>query len=211
VKVSFVQSRLCAGTTLHVKDGSRWSLRDGSHEGVHMAFSRSLSACCLIALASAWLGACSSDEKADDLDEVAGMGGSSSQGAGSGGSAGNAFGNAGTVTTPSAGTGGTTASSAGAGSGGVTAGMGASAGTGGSGGTGGSSAGSMAAGSSSAGTSAQPDAGVPAEEDPFAGLFGPDEVSCEGLLCLDTADCASLYPEENAQCKFTGCVDFMCM
>jgi hypothetical protein len=41
-------------------------------------------------------------------------------------------------------------------------------------------------------------------------LLGPGEISCEGLLCLEAADCAGLYPEENATCKFTDCVDFAC-
>jgi hypothetical protein len=54
------------------------------------------------------------------------------------------------------------------------------------------------------------DAGVPAEDDPFAGLFDPGPVSCDGYLCLEAADCAALYPEENTTCKFTNCVDFLC-
>ena len=53
----------------------------------------------------------------------------------------------------------------------------------------------------------EPDAGVPEEEDPLVGLAGD---SCEGLLCVETADCAMLYPDENATCKFKSCVDFVC-
>jgi len=168
-----------------------------------MGFSRSLSARCLIVLAFTSLGACSSEPKQEPANEGAGRGGSPALMVDNPGSAGTTLGSAGMVATSAgagsgAGASGASASSAGKG--------GASAGTGGS-------PGSMAvmAGSSAAGTSAQPDAGVPAEEeDPF-GLFGPTEVSCEGLLCLEAADCATLYPEENASCKFTDCVDFMCM
>jgi hypothetical protein len=57
------------------------------------------------------------------------------------------------------------------------------------------------------------DAAVAEEEDDLLGLLGvpaPDAVSCEGLLCVETADCASLYPDEAATCKFTSCVDFTC-
>lgn len=51
--------------------------------------------------------------------------------------------------------------------------------------------------------------------DPIADLFGPGASgapapSCEGLVCLEDADCQNLYPEEHAQCKFTGCVDLVC-
>ena len=171
-----------------------------------MVFSRSLSVCCLIALASLSLGACSSegdgeDEKPDMA--AAGQGGAPSATAGDLGLGGSTAGSAGIVATPSAGAG-------------VSGSSVSSAGTGGSAGSAGAdtagSGGSMAsAGSSAADAGGQPDAGVPAEEDPFAGLLGPAEVSCEGLLCLDAADCATLYPEENTTCKFTSCVDFVCM
>jgi hypothetical protein len=56
-------------------------------------------------------------------------------------------------------------------------------------------------------------AGSSAEDDPFGlnGIFGdPGALSCEGLLCLEAADCAALYPDETAACKFTKCEDFVC-
>ena len=31
-----------------------------------------------------------------------------------------------------------------------------------------------------------------------------------GLLCFESADCAALYPDETAACKFTKCEDFAC-
>lgn len=105
-----------------------------------------------------------------------------------------------------AGSDGSTAGSSG--SAGRTAGSSGSAGSSaGSGGSAGSAAGSGGSAGSSAGSGgSSTDAGVPEEEDPF-GLFTP---SCEGLICLEDADCASLYPDENATCKFTSCVDFFC-
>ena len=172
-----------------------------------MGLSRTLYVCSSIALALASLGACASESKKGDM-KTAGQGALPPLMADNIGSAGTAAGSAGTVATPSAGAGGTSASSAGtsggnAGTGGNTAGT--------SGGSAGS-AGSMAAmaGSSAAGAGDPPDAGAPDDEDPF-GLLGPAEVSCEGLLCVEAADCATLYPDENATCKFTTCVDFECM
>jgi hypothetical protein len=60
-------------------------------------------------------------------------------------------------------------------------------------------------------------AGSTAEEDPFADLFGDTmtggaapQVSCEGMVCLEFADCANLHPDENAVCKFTRCEDLQC-
>jgi hypothetical protein len=48
------------------------------------------------------------------------------------------------------------------------------------------------------------------EDDPFAGLLDPAPSSCDGLLCFESADCTSLYPDEAAMCHFTSCVDFVC-
>ncbi|HMI94418.1 MAG TPA: hypothetical protein VK509_23760 [Polyangiales bacterium] len=171
-----------------------------------MGFSKSFSARCSIALAFVALGAsaCSSEPEEDDSPNMgAGRDALPPLMVNNAASGGAAAGSAGVVATPSAGIGASGASAAGTG--------GSSAGTGGSSAGAGGSAGStaMMAGSGTAGASV--DAGVPDEEDPFGGLLGPAEVSCEGLLCLEDADCATLYPEENATCKFTSCADFMCM
>ena len=170
-----------------------------------MVFSRSRSVCCSIALASFTLAACSSESDGKPDKEMAGQVAPPPAMAADLGLAGSTAGSAGMVAMPS---GGAAASAAGSTS---SAGTGGSAGSAGSDGSG--SGGSMAAsaGSSAADAGGQPDAGPPAEEDPFLGLLGPAEVSCEGLLCLEAADCATLYPDENATCKFTSCVDFVCM
>jgi len=170
-----------------------------------MVFSRSLSVCCSIALASLTLAACSSESDGKPDKEMAGQVAPPPAMAADLGLAGSTAGSAGMVAIPSAG------ATAGAGGSGASA---SSAGTGGSAGSDGAgSGGSMvaSAGSSAADAGGQPDAGVPDEEDPFLGLLGPAEASCEGLLCLEAADCATLYPDENATCKFTSCVDFVCM
>jgi hypothetical protein len=174
-----------------------------------MGLSRTLYVCGLVALAFVSLGACSSESKEKPDTKTAGQGSLPPVVADNVGSASPAAGSAGMVATPStsAGASGAIASSAGTSGGGAGA-SGNSAGT--SGGAG--SAGSMAAmaGSSAAGAGDPPDAGVASDDDPL-GLFGPEEVSCEGLLCVEAADCATLYPDENATCKFTNCVDFECM
>lgn len=120
---------------------------------------------------------------------AAGSGGTSQAGAG-----GSAAGSGGAV---GAAGGGGAAGMAAAGSGGSNAGAGGSGGTGGTGGAGG------AGGSGGA-------AGAPESDDPFADLFGPGQISCEGLLCLEDSNCAEFYPDEAATCKFTKCVDFVC-
>jgi hypothetical protein len=114
---------------------------------------------------------------------AAGAGGAGSGSAGSGGAG------SGGAGTGAAGTGAAAAGQAG----GVAAG---------SGGTGGSTAGG-AGGQGEA-------AGAEAEEDPFGGIFGTPSDACEGLLCVEAADCTDLYPDEATSCKFTKCVDFQC-
>ena len=101
--------------------------------------------------------------------------------------------------TLSAGHGGGSAGSSGNAAAGSTAGAAALAA-----GSGGASAGSGGAGGAAGA------AGNPAEDDPFAGLFDPPPLSCEGLLCFELGDCATLYPDENTLCKFTRCEDFVC-
>lgn len=47
--------------------------------------------------------------------------------------------------------------------------------------------------------------------DPFGlGSATPAADSCEGHVCLEDADCASLYPDDAARCKFTRCEDLTC-
>jgi hypothetical protein len=126
---------------------------------------------------------------------AAGTGGTSSAGtggsaAGSGGSSG-AAGAAGAAGT-AAGSGGSTAGAGGSGG----AGAGGAGGTGGAGGAGGSGGAGGAAGADS--------------DDPFADIFGTDQISCDGLLCLEDSNCADFYPDEASTCKFTKCVDFVC-
>ena len=48
------------------------------------------------------------------------------------------------------------------------------------------------------------------DADIFGGLFPAPQVSCDGLVCLEDADCASLYPDEDAACHFTHCEDLVC-
>jgi hypothetical protein len=47
-------------------------------------------------------------------------------------------------------------------------------------------------------------------DDPVGDLFPPVPASCEGLLCIEDADCGTLYVEQAATCKLTKCVDFTC-
>jgi hypothetical protein len=86
------------------------------------------------------------------------------------------------------------------GSAGMLAARSGGAGTGGAG-----SGGAMAAGSGGAGGAAGA-----APDDIFGGLFGPAPLSCDGLLCLEDADCSTLYPDETTACKLTRCVDLFC-
>jgi hypothetical protein len=168
------------------------------------AFAAALSSVLGAAALIATLNACSSDPK-KERDDMKGTAGTPPplmvDNIGSGGMAGSAGSAGSTVTTSASGSGGSTAGSGGSAGSAGTAGSAA--------GSGGSSAGSGgSAGSSSAGSSA--DAGMP-EEDPIGDLLGgAGQTSCEGLICLEAADCADLYPDENATCKFTDCVDFMC-
>ena len=89
-----------------------------------------------------------------------------------------------------------------------TGGMAGQAGGAGSGG-----AASMAAGGAAAAGMGGADAADASVEDDFFGVFAapePDALSCEGLICLESADCTSLYPDEAAACHFTTCEDFIC-
>ena len=157
---------------------------------------------CVLALAAVSISGCGSEpakKKAATADQGAMTPAMAAAGSGN-------FGNVGEAGSPSTTTPPTTTPTTTSGSGGsASAGSGGSAGADSGAGAGGDAG---MAGSSSAGS--EPDAGMPAEEDPFAGLFDPGPVSCDGYICLEAADCASLYPEENTTCKFTNCVDFMC-
>jgi hypothetical protein len=151
------------------------------------------------------------DEKPADPMVIAGQGGTPSIGPvdnpGSGGRSAAGSGGAGTVGAAGA----VAAGTGGAGGGGRAGTAGSTAGAGGS--TAGAG-GSTAAGSGGADGGVDADAAVAdagsAEDDPFGGLFGPLPTSCDGLLCLEDADCATLYPDETATCKLTRCVDFVC-
>jgi hypothetical protein len=156
------------------------------------------------------LSACSSDPAVATQPPAAGAGGAVG------------FDNPGVPRTASAGSSspvrpavaGTSASSIAAGSGGQAS----SAGRAGSAGQ--TSALAAGSGGAAAGTggAAEGAAGAAgADEDVFGGLFGTDPaaadpaaISCSDLVCFETADCASLHPDENAACKFTSCVDFLC-
>ena len=162
-----------------------------------MVVLRSLCAGSLILAASSLLACSSSDDGKEekDMQPTAGSSGSMSLPPLDVGNA------AGSTAMPAA-TAGSPASPSGA-----SGASGASASAGSSGSSGSSSSAAGASGSDAAG---QGGSGMPAEDDPFAGLFDPGPTSCEGFLCLDAADCASLYPDENTTCKFTSCVDFSC-
>jgi hypothetical protein len=188
-----------------------------------MALSRFFSVCGLIgAVSIGALAACSGDKPADVLGS-AGEGGAPAFGTadnpGSAGTPAADSGGAGSAGLSHAGTGGAGTAGPTAGAGGSTAGAGGStAGAGGStagasGSTAGAAAGGGGTGEATAGAGGQTgDAGMPeeAEDDPFDGIFGPLPISCDGLLCLEDSDCASLYPDETAACKLTKCVDFVC-
>jgi hypothetical protein len=170
-----------------------------------MALSKWRSVCGLVgSFAVGSITACAGEKPADSM-AIAGQGGTPSIGPvdnpGSGGRA--AAGSGGAGTEGSAGA--VAAGAGGAGTAGSTAGAGGSAAGAG---------GSTAAGSGGTDGGVDADAAVadagPAEDDPFGGLFGPLLTSCDGLLCLEDADCATLYPDETATCKLTRCVDFVC-
>jgi hypothetical protein len=155
------------------------------------------------------IAACGSEEKAaDEAEDVAGPAGVVAPPAQDFGMGGQGAAGTSSVTMPTAGTG---MAAAGTGAGMAAAGTGTGGQSGSAGGNG--SAGRAGAGGAAAGAGGeQADAGAANEDDPF-GLFDPaglDELSCEGLLCVEAADCASLYPDEAAACKFTTCQDFVC-
>jgi hypothetical protein len=97
----------------------------------------------------------------------------------------------------------TSAGASAAGSGGTLASAGSPAA-----GAGGSVAGD--GGALSAGAGGAGGAGGDDDDDVFGGLFPTPQVSCDGLICLEDADCASLYPDEDAACHFTHCEDLVC-
>lgn len=165
-----------------------------------MASSRSLTRCWLIAsVFAAASGACGSDPATNTPPPVAGSAGhvsepvdnpvlAGSRAAVSGGRAA-PVNSAGTL---AAGTAAQVAGSPAAGSGGASGSAGAAG----------------SAGTSSAGAGG---AGGDASDDPFGDLFPtPDAPSCDGMLCLEAADCTSFYPDAAATCHFTDCVDFVC-
>lgn len=101
---------------------------------------------------------------------------------------------------------GSTAGASAAGSGGMLASAGAAAaGTGGR-----SAAGSGGASSAGAGGAGGTGGAAGDDDDIFGALFPAPQVSCDGLVCLEDADCASLYPDEDAVCHFTHCEDLVC-
>jgi hypothetical protein len=184
-----------------------------------MASSKWMSVCGLIGtVAIGSIAACSNGKPANPM-AIAGQGGTPTIEAvdnpGSGGSLAAGSGGAGTSgaagsIAAGAGAGAGVAGSAGsaAGAGGAIAGAGgAIAGAGGA--TAAAGSGGMAGGSAAGAGGESADAG-PAEDDPFGGLFDPPPTSCEGLLCLEDADCTNFYPDEAATCKLTRCVDLVC-
>jgi hypothetical protein len=168
-----------------------------------MAFSRSLAIRGLLGAGLFGLvGACGEDPPPSAVAAAAGQGGAPVQVMDSRQMSGRA----------AAGSAGSVMPSAGAAAGGI----GGHAGNAGNGGAGQAAMGAGNAGGGMAGIGGiggSGAAGAPAEDDFFGGLFdppAPDELSCEGLLCFEAADCASLYPDETAACKFTRCEDFAC-
>jgi hypothetical protein len=97
------------------------------------------------------------------------------------------------------------------------AGLIAAAGSGGSAGASlllagaGGSAGAAGSGAGAGGAAGEDDPGT---VDPLAlfglGSAGAAAVSCTDLACFELADCANLYPDENAACHFTRCEDLTC-
>jgi hypothetical protein len=173
-----------------------------------MTLSKWMSVCGLVgSVAVGSMTACGGEKPADPM-LIAGQGGTPSIGPvdnpGSGGRTAAGSGGAGT-----AGLAGAVAAGAGGAGGAGTAGS-----TAGAGGSAAGTGGSTAAGSGGTDGGVDADAAVadagPAEDDPFGDLFGPLPTSCDGLLCLEDADCATLYPDETATCKLTRCVDFVC-
>jgi hypothetical protein len=106
------------------------------------------------------------------------------------------------VSAPSPGGAGATA----AGSGGVSASAGAAAaGRAAIAGSGGNVSAGAGGSGVAGGASAADD-----DDDLLGGLLPTPQVSCDGLVCLEDADCADLYPDEDALCHFTHCQDLTC-